>query len=255
MREILADVALTAAKPFGRAALTVAQREAYRTIFSSTVTGRAFIPHNKNSIVIANHTSHLDTGLVKYALADYGRDLRPLAAKDYFFEGAAPKVAFFEHFTNLVPIDRETGSGLAFEQARAVVDGGHVVLVFPEGTRREDGTLGEFKPLVARLSLETGVDVLPIWMRGNYDALPRGSLVPNLRARDLEAHIGPPLAARDLARLTAHLDRVARARKSTEIIRKAIVALSEGRMLDLSRVKNLDELERGVVARPSADVA
>jgi long-chain acyl-CoA synthetase len=239
-------------KPLGRAAITLAQREAYRTLFDATVSGRAFIPHNRNAIVIANHTSHLDTGLVKFALGSYGRDLRPLAAKDYFFEGNRAKVAFMEHFTNLVPIDRETGSGLAFEQARAVVERGHVTLIFPEGTRREDGTLGAFKPLVARLALQTGVDVLPIWMKGNYDALPRGSLVPNLDARALEAHIGPPLPARELARLTAHLSPVQQARAATDVIRRAIVALSEGRMLELSKVRSLEELERGVVARTDA---
>jgi long-chain acyl-CoA synthetase len=246
------DALLPLAKPLGRAALTFVQREAYRTVFDARVTGRAFIPHNRNAIVIANHTSHLDTGLVKFALGSFGRDLKPLAAKDYFFEGARAKVAFFEHFTNLVPIDRETGSGLAFEQARAVVDGGHVCLIFPEGTRRADGTLGPFKPLVARLSLTTGVDVLPIWMDGNHAALPRGTHVPNLSARRLEAHIGPPLAASDMARLTAHLAPVQQARAATDIIRKAIVALSEERMLQLSVVRSLEELDDGVVVRPEA---
>ncbi|HEY4222560.1 MAG TPA: lysophospholipid acyltransferase family protein, partial [Myxococcota bacterium] len=215
-------------------------------------TGRAFIPHNRSTIVIANHTSHLDTGLVKFALGRYGKDLRPLAAKDYFFEGNALKVGFFQHFTNLVPIDRESGSGLAFEQAKAVVDGGHVVLIFPEGTRREDGTLGAFKPLVARLSLLSHVDVLPIWMKGNYDALPRGAVLPNLSARALEAHIGPVLAAADLARLTAHLAPVQQARAATDIIRRAVTALAAGRMLDLARAPSLHELERAVVARPAA---
>ena len=251
----LADAVLPLLKPLGRAALTFVQREAYRTVFHARVSGRAFIPHNRNAIVVANHTSHLDTGLVKFALGSFGRDLRPLAAKDYFFEGARAKVAFFEHFTNLVPIDRETGSGLAFQQARAVLEGGHVCLIFPEGTRRKDGTLGSFKPLVARLALTTGVDVLPIWMKGNHEALPRGTHVPNLEARDLEAHIGPPLEAQEMARLTAHLSPVQQARVSTDIIRRAIVALSQGRMLELSKVHRLEDLDGGVVARPDAALA
>ena len=84
---------------------------------------------------------------------------------------------------------------------------------------------------------------------GNYEALPRGTHIPNMNARDLEAHIGPPLEAKHMARLTSSLRNVERARKATEIIRRAIVALSEGRMLELARVRSLDELERGVVAR------
>lgn len=246
----LVDLALPLFKPGGRRAISFAQREMFRSLFHATVSGRAFIPYNRSSIVIANHTSHLDTGLVKFALGKYGEDVRPLAAKDYFFEGNKAKVAFFEHFTNLVPIDRETGSGLAFEQARAVLEAGHTALIFPEGTRREDGTLGAFKPLVARLSLATGVDVLPIWMKGNFDALPRGTLLPNLKARALEAHIGPPLPAVEMRRLVAHLPPVQQARTATDLIKRAVVALSEGRMLDLARVRSLQELEHGVVEQP-----
>ncbi len=238
-------------KPAGRAAMTAIQREAYRTVFHSSVSGRAFIPHNVNTIVVANHTSHLDTGLVKFALGSYGKELRPLAAKDYFFEGNAMKVAFFEHFTNLVPIDRETGSGLAFEQAKAVVSAGHTTLIFPEGTRREDGTLGAFKPLVARLSLATGVDVLPVWMEGNFEALPRGSYVPNKNARELHAHIGPPLSAKEMARLTAHLPNVQAARAATELIRAAVLALSQGEMLQLAHVATLNDVGAGVRKKPT----
>ena len=234
-----------------RRTLAQAQKSLYDTLFDTAVVGRSFIPANRSCIVVANHTSHLDTGLVKYALGSYGRDLRPLAAKDYFFEGNRAKVAFFENLTNLVPIDRETGSGLAFEQARAVVEAGHVVLIFPEGTRREDGTLGAFKPLVAGLSLVTGVDVLPLHLECCFNALPRGTLVP--QARTLVARIGPPLQARELARLTSHLPAVQAARTSAEVIRKAVVALSKSRVLELERARSLDDLDTAIHALPPPD--
>src|SRR5690606_29324605 len=99
------------AKVPARKALSVMQRELYRSLYDTEVVGRANIPHNRSCIVVANHTSHLDTGLVKYALGRYGEGLTPLAARDYFFAGHPLKVAFFEHLTNLRPIDRETGSG------------------------------------------------------------------------------------------------------------------------------------------------
>jgi hypothetical protein len=86
-------------------------------------------------------------------------------------------------------------------------------------------------------------------MKGNFEALPRGVYVPNLNARHLEAHIGPPLPAAEMARLTSHLTNIQAARAATDIIRAAIVALSQGRMLELARVKRLDELSRGDVER------
>ena len=232
-----------------RAALSLAQKRLYQSGFDTVVRGQAFVPANRNCIVVANHTSHLDTGLVKYALGDYGQGLKPLAAKDYFFEGNPLKVAFFENLTNLVPIDRETGSGLAFEQARAVVLGGHVVLIFPEGTRREDGTLGAFKPLVAKLAMATNTDVLPIHMEGCFDAFPRGASRPRF-GRRLVATVGPPLPAADLARLTAHLPPVKAARAAAEIIRSAVAALAEGRAREISRASSIDDLSRAT--RPLA---
>lgn len=232
-----------------RAALSLAQNRLYQSGFDTVVRGQAFVPANRNCIVVANHTSHLDTGLVKYALGEYGQGLKPLAAKDYFFEGNPLKVAFFENLTNLVPIDRETGSGLAFEQARTVVQGGHVVLIFPEGTRREDGTLGAFKPLVAKLAMATNTDVLPIHMEGCFDAFPRGASRPRF-GRRLVATVGPPLPASDLARLTAHLPPVKAARAAAEIIRSAVAALAEGRALEIARATSLDDLGRAT--RPLA---
>jgi long-chain acyl-CoA synthetase len=224
-----------------RATLSLLQENLYSHGFDTTVEGGAFIPANRSAIVIANHTSHLDTGLVKYALGNWGSGLRPLAAKDYFFEGNPLKVAFFTHLTNLVPVDRETGSGLAFEQAKAVVQQGHVVLIFPEGTRREDGTLGAFKPLVAKLSLATGVDVLPLHLSGCYEAFPRGAAAPRFGS-SLRARIGPPLSSSDLTRLTAHLGPVQAARAASEIIRSAVVALAEGQALELQHARSLDDV-------------
>lgn len=207
-----------------RQAIGYAQQELYRTLYQTDVEGRAHIPYNQASIVVANHCSHLDMGLVKYALGKYGAALSPLAAKDYFFEGNALKVAFFENFTNLAPIDRESGSGRAFEQAVEVVEQGRVLLIFPEGTRRADGTLGEFKPLVGRLCLQTGVPVLPMHISGTFEALPRGATLPK-RAR-LRVRIGAPLVADQMRAETAALPPVAAARAVTERIRQAVVELA-----------------------------
>ena len=89
-----------------RRLLARAQKDLYKRAFPAEVLGRAHIPQNEACIVVANHCSHLDTGLVKFALGQYGARLRPLAAKDYFFEGNAFKVTAVKELTNLAPIDR-----------------------------------------------------------------------------------------------------------------------------------------------------
>lgn len=232
-----------------RNVLSAAQRDVYRTLFETDVSGRAYIPHNRPTIVVANHTSHLDVGLVKFALGRYGQKLAPLAAKDYFFEGAPLKVAVVEQLTNLVAIERESGSGVAFEQAKDAVQKGQVVLIFPEGTRRAEGTLGEFKPLVGRLSLTCGVDVLPLHLSGAFEALPRGSYRP--RARQLRVRIGPPLSAEHMAHLTAHLSGAEAARAATGYIREAVAALRDDNILQLSK----DGAHLGAPPAPAVELA
>jgi len=246
-----------------KAILTSAQHEIYRSLLDVTVTGRAHIPRNRPTIVVSNHTSHLDMGLVKYALGEYGRDMVGLAAADYFFAGNKWKVAYFDQLTQLAPVSRDKGFRHSLRQAVEVVDRGHVVLMFPEGTRRVDGALDEFKPLVGKLALETGVDVLPLHLGGAYDVLPKGAVVP--KGRTLKVRIGPPVAVSDLRRLTEGLKPSEAARASSGLIRSAVEALSRGSFFDVAALTELPrdageapkdpliELFTGLPARVRAD--
>ncbi len=217
-----------------RSGLGSIQRGIYGNFLRTRVTGRAFIPKNRSVIVVSNHCSHLDMGLVKYALGPYGHKLTGLAAKDYFFEGNRWWVAYFEQLTNLQPIDRSGSFRKSFNQAKAVIEAGNVVLLFPEGTRRTDGTLGAFKPMVGKLALETGVDVLPLYLDGTFDVLPKGATLP--RGRKVTVRIGPPLTADKLRELTTEDTPGEAARNATSYIREAVRCLRDGDVLDLSRV-------------------
>jgi len=218
-----------------KAGLGVLQRTLNGAILRTTIKGRAHIPQNRSAIVVSNHTSHLDMGLVKYALGDYGDDMTALAAKDYFFEGNRWKVAYFEYLTNVTPLDRKAGFRTSLRQAKEVIESGRVVLIFPEGTRQRSGSLAEFKPLIGKLALETGVDILPLYIEGAYAALPKGAAIP--RKRDITVRIGPPLQAGDLRRLTAEMKPADAARQVARLARSAVEKLGEGGVLDLARME------------------
>jgi len=204
----------------------------YGQMMNVRVTGRAFIPHNRNTIVVANHASHLDMGLVRHALGAYGEDIVSLAAQDYFFEGNGLRKAFFENMTNLVAIDRKSGLRAALRQASEVIERGKTVLLFPEGTRSTTGELGEWKPMVGQLALAHGVDILPIFLAGTHAAMPKGRAVPT--SREMSARIGPPLRLEDLRRLTETLSPADAAREVTRLARAAVLALQDGKVLDLA---------------------
>jgi long-chain acyl-CoA synthetase len=215
-----------------------AQMGFYDSVLRTKVTGRAFLPYNRNTIVAANHTSHLDMGLVKYALGSYGQNIVSLAAQDYFFEGNRWRKAYFENFTNLVPMSRAGSLRQSLRQAGELIDQGKTVLIFPEGTRSTDGELADFKPAVGHLALHHHVDILPVWLGGTHAALPKGSAV--LRQRNVQARIGPPLEMAELQRLTAGMSMSDASRTVTRLVRLAIVSLSRGDVLDLKRLNPED---------------
>src|SRR4030095_14673565 len=76
------------------------QRFLYEQFLSTNYEGRSNIPPHTNFLVAANHCSHLDMGLTKMALGEFGEGLVALAAADYFFD-TKYKRAVMENFTNL----------------------------------------------------------------------------------------------------------------------------------------------------------
>jgi long-chain acyl-CoA synthetase len=211
------------------------QRTLNGALLNTRVTGRANIPQNRTAIVVSNHTSHLDMGLVKHALGPYGDKMTALAAKDYFFEGNRWKVAYFEHLTNITPLDRKAGFRTSLRQAIDVVERGRIVLIFPEGTRQTSGQLAEFKPLIGKIAMDAGVDILPLHIEGAYRALPKGSVLP--KNRNIHVRIGPPLAIEDLRTATEGESPGNAARKVARLAHAAVEALSKGDVLDLSRTQ------------------
>jgi long-chain acyl-CoA synthetase len=210
----------------------------YDKVMRPRVYGRAYIPHNRNTIVASNHSSHLDMGFVKYALGSYGEGLVSLAAQDYFFEGSRLRRAYFENLTNLAPFDRKGGLRQAMRQAGDILERGKTVLIFPEGTRSPDGKIHEFKPVIGHLALHHGVDILPVYLGGTREALPKGGKIPT--RREITARIGPPLEVSELRRLTQGMKFSAACRKVAELTHLAVTTLRDGGVLDLRRVASLD---------------
>jgi long-chain acyl-CoA synthetase len=240
------EISLDIPEPLREAAMAwmgMAQHGFYDRVLKTTVTGRAFIPHNRNTIIAANHASHLDMGLVKYALGSYGQKMVSLAAQDYFFEGNKYRKAFFENFTNLAPMPRGSSLRQALRQAGDLLEGGKTVLIFPEGTRSTDGQVHEFKSAVGHLALHHKVDILPIWLGGTHRALPKGATVP--KNREVEARIGAPLEAREMARLTQGMSTAEASRIITRLAHRAVVLLSQGKILD-TRQLSIEEVRESL---------
>ena len=103
---------------------------------------------------------------------------------------------------------------------------GFNLLIFPEGTRSPDGSLQEFKPTTGYLALTSGVDVLPVYLKGTFNALPKGSWWPKIE--DLEVRIGPALEIAALRAATKGMSRSESYRVVTKLAEDAVRALAHG---------------------------
>ena len=212
----------------GRAAIEFFQKGLYGKLFQLEISGQANVPSNAPFLVAANHNSHLDVGLVKMALGEEGKKLASLAARDYFFD-TPWKRAWFGSFTNLVPLDRKGSLKESLHTAVRTLGLGYHLLIFPEGTRSSDGKLQEFKPAIGYLAFACEADILPVWMHGTHEAMPKGAFAPDpQKQHTLTVRVGPALRLTELRAATAGMSRSAAHKEVTRLVRLAVEALRDG---------------------------
>ena len=145
-------------------------------------------------IVIANHSSHLDTTLIFGALPRrLSRNLAAGAAADYFFNKKVKSIGT-RLFFNAYPVDR---GGMRAHRGMSgrLLDEGIPILLFPEGTRSRTGAMANFKTGVAGLSATHDVQVLPVALVGAYAAMPSTASVPVPGRPDVHIVFGSPQKA------------------------------------------------------------
>jgi 1-acyl-sn-glycerol-3-phosphate acyltransferase len=147
------------------------------------------------AIIVANHTSHLDTALLLTTLpVERQRKVTVGAAADYFFDAwwrAIGSALIFATF----PIERH-GHGLSDTPTKLIEDGWSIVM-FPEGTRSPDGWTRRFRPGAAALAITHDIPVLPVAIRGSYAAMPKGRGWPKPGRPPVHIRYGRPIGPRD----------------------------------------------------------
>jgi 1-acyl-sn-glycerol-3-phosphate acyltransferase len=146
------------------------------------VLGRERLPTAGPAIIAPNHTSHMDTLMLLALFPPRAlRRLRPAAAADYFLSG--PAISWFaRNIIGIVPVERaRAGQGVdLLAPARAALEAGDILLIFPEGTRGDGlARMGPLKTGVARLAAAMpAAPVVPVWIQGAGRVLPKGAHVP-----------------------------------------------------------------------------
>lgn len=120
------------------------------------------VPADGGFILAPNHFSNMDHF---FCGAYIRRKIRFMAKSQLFFRN--PILHYIFRVGGVFPVRRGHHDEGAFITAHSILDRGGCVLMYAEGGRSRSGKLGEAKPGVGRLALESGVPVVPVAIHGS----------------------------------------------------------------------------------------
>lgn len=158
--------------------------------FSFQVHGDEAFQRVSQFILIANHTSHLDTICLLAALpSDQRNRCYSAAAEDYFYTHIF-KEQVARLLANTFPFRRHEDAQRSLEACARILERGDSLIFFPEGTRSKTGELQRFRKGIGLLVQGKSYPVIPTYLRGTYEALAKGKFRPRKAA--IHLHIGSP---------------------------------------------------------------
>ncbi|MBR0671409.1 lysophospholipid acyltransferase family protein, partial [Neoroseomonas soli] len=203
-----------------RVAGWAAARGIGRMMFDLRATGTETVPRRGAFVIVANHVSDLDPGLVAAALPF-------AAARRLWWSGAVERLfgnalaRGFAHTFQVFPVE-ERMPAQAVAMARAVLSRGEGLVWFPESWRSPDGRLQRFLPGIGVvLDGMPDVTVVPAHISGAFEAMPRDARLP--RRHPVRIAFGAPVQVRDLA--VAGEDPRQRAERMAEALQGLVAAL------------------------------
>lgn len=152
-------------------------------MFTINVKGREFIPRSGPLIVVGNHFSIWDPPLMVYALP---MPLKILAAGDMEWPLSQ---AWALYLYGYIPTNRDSLKPSTIREAKAALERGGYLGIFPEAGMSPNYQLGKGKPGAVYLSHITGCRILPLGFSGYADA---DDYWRNLHRAPLRIRIGKP---------------------------------------------------------------
>jgi len=180
--------------------------------------GCEHVPRAGALLLAANHQSLIDPALIGSAVA---RPVSFLARRTLW--GHRRLFDWWLGSCNAVPVDQERADVASLKRVLRILQQGGALVVFPEGSRTYDGTLGPARPGVGMLACRSAAAVVPVLIEGAFEVLPRGS--SHLRRGMVRLSFGPPLR---FGEAPPGADRAAHYLAVSEEIMARIAALSEG---------------------------
>lgn len=132
-------------------------------------------------IYFANHSSHGDFVLLWSSLPPALRSAtRPVAGADYWNRSALRRFIIHRVFRGvLIERARRTPESKPLDPMLEALDGGHSLIIFPEGTRSQSEDVLAFKSGLYHLAMaRPDIELVPVWISNLQRVMPKGRLLP-----------------------------------------------------------------------------
>ena len=149
-------------------------------------------PDMRQRIYFANHASHLDTIILWASLPPtLRRTTHAVAAADYWGRNALMRF-IAQDVLNAVLVERK-GSRDPLAPMREVLEKGESLIIFPEGTRRNEALPGPFKAGLQHLARDfPQAELVPVYLANLARSYPKGAILP--APISCVANFGTPIA-------------------------------------------------------------
>ncbi|HEX3786786.1 MAG TPA: lysophospholipid acyltransferase family protein [Pseudonocardiaceae bacterium] len=217
-----------------------------RLFFRPSIEGLENIPDTGGAVLASNHLAVADSFFLPLMVP---RRVTFLAKREYFTQSGIKgrlKKLFFSSMGQ-VPIDRSSGAAAqaALDTGVRLLTSGHLLGIYPEGTRSPDGRLYKGKTGMARMVLQSKVPVIPVVMVGTDKANPIGSKM--WRPHRIRIKVGPLL---DFSRYDGLAGDRFVERSLTDEIMYALMEMSGQDYVDVYAAKVKEDLEKAAEAVP-----
>lgn len=131
-------------------------------LYRTRAIGRDNVPAAGGFVLAPNHFSNMD----HFFCGVYLRRRIRFMSKSQFF-GGNPALSYLFRVSGHFPVRRGVQDEEAFTTAHAILARGECVGMYAEGGRSRSGGLGEPRPGIGRLALESGAPVVPVAIHGS----------------------------------------------------------------------------------------
>lgn len=159
-----------------------------------TVTGQENLPQSGAYMVVANHQGYFDIPIMLSCVGEP----RGLVAKQEI--DRIPGIRMWMRYLHCLFVDRSSPRA----GAQTIVDGakllesGHSLTIFPEGTRSKGGPMREFKAGAFRIASRAGVPVVPVTIDGSFRLMEGNKML--IRPAEVKVTIHPAIATAGMGR-------------------------------------------------------